>query len=53
MKFTGPAIYGMVAAVATFISTMVQEPYGALLLLFALLMWVLFIVFIVRAIRPE
>ena len=53
MKFVGPAIYGVVAAAASFLSTLWPGITGAILLLIALFMWVLFIVYMLRAIRPE
>ena len=53
MKFFGPIMYGVTAAVACFLSTIFSAVPSAILLLIGLFLWVLFIVYMLRAIRPE
>jgi hypothetical protein len=53
MKFLGPVMLGVAAALATFFSTLMPGVYGAALLLVSLVFWLIFIVQILRAVRPE
>ncbi len=53
MKFLGPSMFGVTAALCTYISTFWPGLIGIVLLLVALLLWLLFIVYIIRAVKPE
>lgn len=52
MRFLGAAVFGVLALIATLIATVFYSAFGGLLLLGALPLWLLFIVFLLRAARP-
>jgi uncharacterized membrane protein len=53
MKFVAPTIYGVTAAVVSYLSTLWPGTTAAILLFISLFLWVLFIVFMLRAVKPE
>ncbi|MHA3774873.1 hypothetical protein ACXR0O_25415 [Verrucomicrobiota bacterium sgz303538] len=52
MRFLGAAVFGVLALTATLFATVFYAAFGGLLLLGALPLWLLFIVFLLRAARP-
>jgi hypothetical protein len=52
MKFFGAALFGVMAVATTLFAIWWYSMFGGLLLLAALPLWVLFIFFLLRAIRP-
>jgi ABC-type transport system involved in cytochrome bd biosynthesis fused ATPase/permease subunit len=51
-RFLGASIFGVLALAATLFAVSFYSAFGALLLLGALPLWLLFIVFLLRAARP-
>jgi hypothetical protein len=52
MKFFGAAVFGGLAIAATVVAVQWYRPFGELLLLTASPLWILFFVFLIRAIKP-
>jgi hypothetical protein len=52
MRFFGAAVFGVLAAATTVLAMTWFRPFGALLLLTASPLWVLFFVFLIRALKP-
>jgi hypothetical protein len=52
MRFFGAALFGVLALATTVFAVEWYHLFGGLLLLVALPLWLLFIVFLVRALKP-
>jgi hypothetical protein len=52
MRFFGAAVFGILAAATTLVAVSWYRPFGELLLLTASPLWILFFVFLIRAMKP-
>jgi len=52
MRAFGVIFFGVLAIGVTVVAMMYYVPFGGLLLLFALPLWILFFMFLIRAVRP-
>lgn len=53
VKFIKPGFFGVLAVSATWLSTVWPKTLGLWLLIGALPLWILFVIFIVQALKPE